>query len=175
MQQQLPPAATAAPQQLGQQNHPCYPAQNSYPNAAQQLGAQYGPNQVYPGYQSGMGGMPGGSGIPGLGGTPGMGGGGFPGMGGGLPGMGGGMGGMSGIVGMIAGQALNSHNNAVPPNANGNGYYGGYGPQTGNPQYGNGYSGPQANNPQYGNGSYGGYGPQANNAAPNSQIPCPPR
>src|SRR5215469_7252600 len=67
MQQQLPPAATAAPQQLG---------------------AQYGPNQVYPGYQSGMGGMPGGSGIPGLGGTPGMGGGGFPGLGGGIPGMG---------------------------------------------------------------------------------------
>jgi hypothetical protein len=176
--QQVPPPATGAPQQLGQQNRPCYPQQNSYPNSAQQLGAQYGPNQVYPGYQSGMGGMPGGSGIPGLGGTPGMGGG-FPGMGGGS--------GMGDIVGMIAGQALNSRNSAAP---NGNGYYGGYGPQNNNsqygngyggygpqannPQYGNGYYGPQTNNRQYGNGYYGGYGPQANNAAPNSQAPCPP-
>jgi hypothetical protein len=202
--QQVPPAATGAPQQLGQQqNRPCYPAQNSYPNSAQQLGAQYGPNQVYPGYQSGMGGMPGGSGIPGLGGTPGM--------GGGIPGMGGDSG-MGSIVGML-GQALNSHNNATP---NGNGYYGGYGPnnpqygngyygpqsnnrqygngtyggngpnnpqygngysgyepQANNPQYGNGYYGPQSNNRQYGNGTYGGYGPQANNAAP--YAPCPPR
>src|SRR5215472_17488644 len=129
MQQQVPPAATGAPQQLGQQNHPCYPAQNAYANAAQQLGAQYGPNQVYPGYQSGMGGMPGGSGIPGLGGTPGMGG--MGGMGG-IGGMGGGM---SGIVGMIAGQALNSHHSNAPPN--GNGYYGQQPPP--NAQYNNGY------------------------------------
>ena len=170
--QQMPPAATAAPQQLGPQNHPCYPAQNSYPNSAQQLGAQYGPNQVYPGYQSGMGGMPGGSGIPGLGGTPGVGGG-IPGMGGGMPGMGGmgGMGDMSGIVGMIAGQALNSHHNNAPPN--GNGYYGGYGQQPPpNAQYNNGYYGGYGQQPppnaQYGNGYYGGYGPQAGN-------PCPPR
>jgi hypothetical protein len=199
--QQAPPAATGAPQQIGQQNRPCYPQQNVYPNSAQQLGAQYGPNQVYPGYQSGMGGMPGGSGIPGLGGTPGMGSG-FPGMGGDS-----GMGGMAGIVGMIAGQALNSHNNAAAPNSTGNGYYGGYAPQpapnaqygngyygppTNNPQYGNGYYGgygsqpapnaqygtgygPSTSNSQYGNGYYGGYGPQANNAAPNSQVPCPPR
>jgi hypothetical protein len=97
--QQMPPAATGTPRQLGR---PCNGTQ--YPNAAQQLGAQYGPNQVYPGYLSGTGGMPGGSGVPGMGGTPGT----------------------------------------VNPNAAGDSYY-------------------------------GGYGPQANNAAPNSQVPCPPR
>ena len=97
MQQQ---PATGAPRQLGQSHPPCKAA--PYPNAAQQLGAQYGPNQIYPGYQSGMGGMPGGSGIPGMSGTPG----------------------------------------SANPNAADNGYYG---------------------------------GPQANNTAPNSQVPCPPR
>ena len=89
--------------------------------------------------------------------------------------MGGGTGGMSGVVGMIAGQALNKHNNAAPSNnaQYGNGQYGNaYGPPNNNAQYGNGY-GPPTNNPQYGNGQYGGYGPQANNAAPNT--PCPPR